>query len=140
MPIIHHYTIFFDYLIIDIHQKQSFIGNFHNIQVPSLPAVLPSYYIVSAFSGGSGEHLRISFEDPDGETIATFFDQLIGDMNFLGDKKASVGVVVQPLQNVRFKEEGIHHVVLRQGDRVVHRQPFGVVVVPGGGTHAVPEA
>lgn len=147
MPIIHHYTIFFDYLIVEIHQRYSFIGNFHNIHVPNLPAVLPAYYMVSAFSGGSGEHLKITFEDPDGDTIATFFDQPLGDMNFLGDKKASVGMVIQPLTNVRFEKEGIHHVVLSQGEHIVHRQPFGVVIVPemvivpsGGGTHGVSEA
>lgn len=62
-----------DYATIDGSGKPMIIGDFDNINVPTLPAQLPLFFVISKWNGYNGESFthRIRVISPGGEEISS---------------------------------------------------------------------
>jgi hypothetical protein len=123
------YTVLCEQVILDKEGYPTVVRVLRNLGFPQLPGIVAQLGVLVGFSGPEGETYSVSIEDPKRRQIAH-----LGR----GECKPGTGVqgrnpIVQTVfvcnvQNATFQTEGVHHIVLRVGDRVVHRDPFGVIV------------
>jgi hypothetical protein len=88
--------------------------------------------IVVGFEAKSGQRFSVALEDPNGKILFEGRDAVAQDDEMYDKfrhtvRTSQVGIVLAP---IGFNTEGIHHIVLRIGGRVMHREPFGVFVDP----------
>jgi uncharacterized protein DUF6941 len=128
----HIYTIICETLIADKDDRFSFINVIGNIKLNKLPGALSTLAIVSCFRASPGELISISIEDPGRKPLFRTQDEEVKVIPLYRDnpiaiKSTQVAIVLNP---AGFHSEGVHHIVLRVGGRVLHREPFGVFVEP----------
>jgi uncharacterized protein DUF6941 len=134
MAIEHVATLLCENVIQGSDGNFSFINTFVNIQLPEIPGGLSHLYIVVALSGEPGDTFAVTLEGPHDKTPLARGGDVIpdypGDYDARALRKVTYSVIA--VKPVRFAEEGMYFVVVRSGDRVVHREPFGVKLVKRG--------
>jgi hypothetical protein len=133
MAIKHAFTILCENLIQSQHQRLSFIDVFTNIDLKTLPGGIGRFCVAVGFTGSLGDEYSIEIAGPAGDKRKTPVAQGKIDEDDVAElSRDEVGYVIMvgEYQPMIFATAGIHHVVLRSGKKVIHRQPFSVSLRP----------
>lgn len=135
MQVRHVFTIVSEFAVRDSQNKFSFINIVHNLKLPELPGSCPMLFIGTAFEGGEGQPFTIALEDPSGKELFRTAEKEVGplreDEAAKNLKKVSYGVI--QLMPAVFYAEGIHTIVIRVGNKVIHRQSLPILKKPATG-------
>jgi hypothetical protein len=143
MPVHHVFTVLCEFAIRDAENRFSFINVINNVRLDRIPGGLASLFIGVAFTGGVTQRMSIGIEDPKkNELYRVAADRIERPPSKLAvhSKQRYVGQVLVSIRPAIFHSEGVHHVVLRAGDRVIHREPFFVFKDPTLGQEAIDAA
>lgn len=135
MAIKHVATLLCDYFIVDqIENKRSYLGEFANITSNKLPVVLPRLVIAINMTGNAGEGYRITLHGPGIKGARDLEEGVIGDVETTSVYAQVLHQVALDLRSVVIPREGVYEVRLWDSatGRVVNRRKFGVFIGQGG--------
>jgi hypothetical protein len=135
MSIKHVYSSFCENFILSNDGKYSIINALMNLIIETIPSVV-TVVLVVIFRAEDGANFSVRIEGPDvnnRETtdVANETVSLAG-VEHRSEFELSVTVSKQLIQALHLKTEGIHYIVLREGDKVIHKEPFGVFLAKKG--------
>jgi hypothetical protein len=129
MPAI-NWTFLCDYAYVDANGRASIIRTFTFIRGPRLPFRYPQMFLAMEYMADMSESFTIgaAISAPSGKQVARV--QLKKDSQ--GDRVGQVHKGVLPLgfYNVRFEEEGEHHVEIFINEQAVHFLPLMIHTTP----------
>jgi len=132
MAVRHLYTHLCEFVVRDSQDKFSYINIIHNVILDRIPGALMGLFIGVGFTAAAGQKFTIALEDPRKKELFRSAEQ---DVPRRGDRpldpkiiEVTNGLVL--MKPAVFSMEGVHHAVLRVDDRVIHREPFSVVIAP----------
>lgn len=128
----HLYSLMCEMLVFGQDKRLSMINVIANIRLPKVPAGIQTLGFVCNFIAPVGDKFIVSVEDPKRVALLKTDEAPVEPSDISQQaphiiKSTNVGLLAGPLI---FRSEGIHHIVLRVGGRVIHREPFGVFVDP----------
>ena len=107
----------------------SVINLFDNLKVPGFPAAKDPFYVTVQMSGDEGDPFLITVEGPDDLRVELANSSLnLAPLD--GPFHQRSFILASVSRPAVFAKEGIYYVVVRSGDREVHRRPFGVYLAP----------
>jgi hypothetical protein len=113
----------------DAGQRTSLINVVRNVALKEVPGGI-IIFVVTSFEGGDGSNFNISIDGPRQKEIFTTGEQPIQSEPSPESKFIQMSkTMVVRLAPIIFKREGIYHIVLRIGGKVIHREPFGVYII-----------
>lgn len=114
-----------DYALTSQDGKVSAIGMFTTINVASLPAVYPRFFVVVVAGLSAGYHsARISLLNPSGSPLIPNGPEMTLEVpNGASDTNLIIG-----FDNLNFESAGLHQLQLHLDDQVVTTLPFAVMV------------
>lgn len=134
MAIRHLFTIISEHLIVSDRRSLSAIDIIANVELDQIPGTLARLCILVGVTAEEGDDFSVTIEGPGPRPAKTEILKE-GSIRNEGAKAIDIRrarnlvgyVVIQP---IGFTAEGIHHVVVRQGRRIIHKYPFGVLKRP----------
>jgi|SRR5579884_245297 len=128
MTLRHDFTIICEYLIHADDGKFTFAGTFMNVVGPQLPIVKDKFAFGVQFFGEPGSRFRATIEGPGLEQPFLLGEGEIQDHSTEYPLQLYAGILAGTLGNLTFNKEGIHELILRSGEEIVHSRPFGVYI------------
>jgi hypothetical protein len=125
MAIEHLYTILCEYLIRATDGKMSAAGIYQNIRTREFPATKDPMGVIVAFTGEEGDAFDVLLEGP-GMPSGSMMGGVVPPSVVGHGLEQRVQTVAVEARPAVFREPGVHRIVLRSGDQVIHEYPFGV--------------
>jgi len=129
MQVRHVFTLISEFAIRDHDNRFSFINVINNVVLDEIPGGLPALYISVAFEGGEGLGFSVALVEPNKTDLFRTNEIMIEsptDGEKANDlKRVNCGVI--RLAPAVFLKEGVHTIVLRVGNKVIHRQTIPVI-------------
>jgi hypothetical protein len=127
MAIRHNSTLLCEFVIQDANGRFSFINVVDNVRLPSIPGGLVSLNVAVNVTGEVGEEFSITIRDPKSKVLGRVAGQIKESDRVPASRysQTSTTAILQ-IQPAVFHVEGVYHVVVKSGTKVLKRKAFGV--------------